>query len=125
MSYRHKSSACSKKTREILEDFEYQEESKYGLPEVEKAVNHTAKRENARSEQEEETNARTDEAEENVEQEIPVPPSPVNEAELLEEYIPIQEASFEVEAAKEDIEKKRKKRNYREFRSDYSKVQGS
>lgn len=125
MSYRHKRSACSKKTREILEDFEYQEESKYGLPQVETAVNHTAKREDARSEQEEETNARIDETEESVEQEIPVPPSPVNEAEFLEEYIPIQEASFEVEEAKEDIEKKRKKRNYREFRSDYSQVQGS
>ncbi|MHA2378380.1 MAG: hypothetical protein ACXADO_02780 [Candidatus Thorarchaeota archaeon] len=122
MSYRHKRSACSKKTREILEDFEYQEEDKYGLIQVEKAVNPAAKRERARSKQENGSNVRASEAEEIVEQEIPVPPLPVNEAELLEEYVPIQEASFEVEAAKEDIEKKRKKRNYREFRSDYAKV---
>jgi hypothetical protein len=119
MSYRHKRSTCSKKTREILEDFEYQEESKYGLPRVETAVNPTAESEGVRSEHEEGANVHADEAGERVEQDIPIPPTPVNEAELLEEYVPIQEASFEVEEAKEQIEKKRKKRNYREFRPDY------
>ena len=119
MSYRHKRTTCSKKTQEILEDFEYQEESKYGLPQVETAVNDTVKREKPRSEHEEEANVRTDEVEERVEPDIPIPPTPVNEAEFLEEYVPIQEASFEVEEAKEQIEKKRKKRNYREFRQDY------
>jgi hypothetical protein len=119
MSYRHKRTACSKKTREILEDFEYQEESKYGLPQVEAAVNPTTERERAHSEHEEEANVRADEVEERVEPDIPIPPTPVNEAESLEEYVPIQEASFEVEEAKEQIEKKRKKRNYREFRQDY------
>ena len=119
MSYRHKRTTCSKKTQEILEDFEYREESKYGLPQVETAVNDTAKGERARSEREEEANVRADEVGERVEPDIPIPPTPVNEAEFLEEYVPIQEASFEVEEAKEQIEKKRKKRNYREFRQDY------
>ncbi|MFX0046220.1 MAG: hypothetical protein ACFE8Z_10265 [Candidatus Hermodarchaeota archaeon] len=122
MSYRHKRSECSKKTRDILEEFEYRKENKYGLPHAKSAVNDTAKREGSSRECEEEANVRADETGEGTEQEVPVPPTPVNEAEFLEEYIPIQEASFEVEEAKEKIEKKRKKRNYREFRSDVVSV---
>lgn len=122
MSYRHKRTECSKKMREILEEFEYQEENKYGLPQVESAVNDTAKREGSGGESEEEANVRAREAGGRIEQEVPIPPTPVNEAEVLEEYIPIKEASFEVEEAKEKMEKKRKKRNYREFRSDIISV---
>ncbi len=118
MSYRHKRTECSKRTREILEDFEYLEENKYGLPRVEAAVNDTAIGEGSRRGDEEKTNVRAGKAGGRAEQEVPIPPTPVNEAEILEEYVPIEEASFEVEAAKEKIEKKRKRRNYREFRSD-------
>ncbi|MHA2602849.1 MAG: hypothetical protein AM324_012065 [Candidatus Thorarchaeota archaeon SMTZ1-83] len=119
MSYRHKRTSALKRTREILEDYEYREESKYGLPQVGAAINQTAKREGAHSEPEEEANRRTEGTGERPGQEIPIPPMPVNEAEFLEEYVPIEEASFEVEATKEKIEKKRKRRNYREFRSEY------
>ncbi|MFW9945153.1 MAG: hypothetical protein ACFFB7_09160 [Candidatus Sifarchaeia archaeon] len=58
MSYRHKRTECSKKMREILEEFEYQEENKYGLPQVESAVNDTANREGSGRECEEEANVR-------------------------------------------------------------------
>jgi hypothetical protein len=55
-----------------------------------------------------------------MEDEIQLPPMPVNETEGLEDYSPIEEPTFEVEATKEEVEKKRKKRNYVEFREDYA-----
>ncbi len=123
MSYRHKKSSCSKKTREILEDFEPPEEDKYGPVQVSGAVNDVASSKEDDSVKEEEANVRTPDAEERLEsddeRQVQIPPLPTNEMELLEDYVPIQEATFEVEATKEDIEKKKKKRNYVEFRPDY------
>ncbi|MFQ5831966.1 MAG: hypothetical protein ACE5H4_04650 [Candidatus Thorarchaeota archaeon] len=123
MSYRHKKSSCSKKTREILEDFEPPEEDKYGPVQVTEAVNDLASRKESDTAKEKETNVLPPDAEERLrsddERQVQIPPMPTNEIEPLEDYVPIQEASFEVEATKEDIEKKRKKRNYVEFRADY------
>ncbi|MFW9800809.1 MAG: hypothetical protein ACFFD9_10255 [Candidatus Thorarchaeota archaeon] len=123
MSYRHKKSSCSKKTREILEDFEPPEEDKYGPVQVVEAVNDVTPSKETDAVTEEETNVHSPDAEEGLrsddERQVQIPPMPTNEIELLEDYVPIQEASFEVEATKEDLEKKRKKRNYVEFRADY------
>ncbi len=123
MSYRHKKSSCSKKTREILEDFEPPEDDKYGQVQVAGAVNDVTSGEETDTVKKEETNVLSPDAEEglesNDERQVQIPPMPTNEVELLEDYVPIQEATFEVEATKEDIEKKKKKRNYVEFRPDY------
>ncbi|MFX0107715.1 MAG: hypothetical protein ACFE7R_05505 [Candidatus Hodarchaeota archaeon] len=54
-----------------------------------------------------------------IETEIQIPQSEINEAKIMEDYTPIQELSFEVEEAKDESEKKRKRRNYKEFRFDY------
>lgn len=40
----------------------------------------------------------------------------------METYQPIQEIDFEVSEVKEGFEKKKKRRNYIEFRPDYSKI---
>ncbi len=42
--------------------------------------------------------------------------------EEMESYQPAQELHFEVSEVKEKIEKKKKRRNYIEFRPDYSKI---
>jgi len=39
----------------------------------------------------------------------------------METYEPTQEMDFEVDEVKDSVEKKKKKRNYIEFRSDYEK----
>ena len=117
MTYRHKRAACSKEAREILEQYTGHSDKKYASVQFASAVN-VKFDEKTESEVEAEADNVCDE-EIQLEEDIQLPPMPVNETEILEDYVPIQEVSFEVEATKEEVEKKKKKRNYVEFRDDY------
>ncbi|MHA2066651.1 MAG: hypothetical protein ACXABY_19945 [Candidatus Thorarchaeota archaeon] len=119
MTYRHKKTICSKKTREILEKYTSQSDKKYASVQFASIVNV----ESAEKVEEEDTPEAENVLGEDVEcmeDEIQLPPMPVNETEGLEDYTPIEEPTFEVEDTKEEVEKKRKKRNYVEFREDYA-----
>jgi hypothetical protein len=115
MTYRHKKTICSKKTREILEKYTRQDQ-KYASVQFASVVNVEAAERSMEEEAEEAENVLDDDVD--CVEEIQLPPMPVNETEGLEDYVPIEEPTFEVEATKEEVEKKRKKRNYVEFRED-------
>ena len=117
MTYRHKKTICSKRTRDILERYTRQDE-KYASVQFASVVNTEATEERMEEEELREAENVLDEDLDCIE-EIQLPPMPINETEGLEDYTPIEEPTFEVEATKEEVEKKRKKRNYVEFREDY------
>jgi hypothetical protein len=119
MTYRHKKTICSKKTREILEKYTSHSDEKYASVELASVVNKESSEKPMDEESPEAENV-LDEDVDLMEDEIQLPPMPVNETEGLEDYSPIEEPTFEVEATKEEVEKKRKKRNYVEFREDYA-----
>ncbi|MFX1439711.1 MAG: hypothetical protein ACFFFD_05630 [Promethearchaeota archaeon] len=117
MTYRHKKMICSKRTRDILEEYTRQD-GKYASVQFASAVNTEATEESMEEEVPEAENV----LDEDVDciTEIQLPPMPINETEGFEDYTPIEEPTFEVEATKEEVEKKRKKRNYKESRKDYA-----
>ena len=119
MTYRHKKTICSKKTREILERYTGHSDKKYASVEFDSAVNVEAAEKPEDEECPEAENV-LDEDADVMDEEIQLPPMPVNETEGLEDYAPMEEPTFEVEDTKEEVEKKRKKRNYVEFREDYA-----
>ncbi|MHA2140422.1 MAG: hypothetical protein ACXADC_04955 [Candidatus Thorarchaeota archaeon] len=118
MTYRHKKTICSKKTREILEKYTSQGDKKYASVQFASAVNVESVEKVEEEDGPEADNVLADEVD-CMDQEIQLPPMPVNEMEGLEDYTPMEEPTFEVEETKEEMEKKRKKRNYVEFRDDY------
>jgi hypothetical protein len=115
MTYRHKKMICSKKTQDILEDYTRQD-GKYASVQFASVVNIETREKSMEEEVPEAENVLDDDVD--CIDEIQLPPMPVNETEGLEDYTPIEEPTFEVEATKEEVEKKRKKRNYVEFRED-------
>ena len=119
MTYRHKKMICSKKTREILEKYTSHSDKKYASVQFDSVVNVEVAEKVMDEECPEAENVREEDTE-FMDDEIQLPPMPVNETEGLEDYAPIEEPTFEVEATKEEVEKKRKKRNYVEFREDYA-----
>jgi len=124
MSYRHKKSDSRKGPKEILGNilrlglisYEF-----FGAPEVEEEIVSTEK-----SIPIDTPNTLPEEAEDlyddSEEEPILLPPKPKDSSDLSEQYIPIQEIDFEVEEIQKDSEKKKKRRNYVEFREDYGKV---
>lgn len=118
MTYRHKKAACSKEAREILEKYARQDDKKYASVQFASAIN-VKFDERSKTEEESEEAENVCDEEIQLDEGIQLPPMPVNETEVFEEYVPIQEVSFEVEETKEVVEKKRKKRNYVEFRDEY------
>ncbi len=116
MTYRHKKTICSKKTREILERYTRTSDSKYASVQLVSVVNIETDQKDPEEDCPEAENVLDEDAD--CIEEIQLPPMPVNETEGLEEYAPMEEPTFEVEATKEEVEKKRKKRNYVEFRED-------
>jgi len=115
MTYRHKKTICSKRTRDILERYTRQDR-KYASVQFASLVNIEETEKNMEEEVPEAENVLSEEVD--CIEEIQLPPMPVNDTEILEDYTPIEEPTFEVEATKEEVEKKRKKRNYVEFRED-------
>jgi hypothetical protein len=125
MSYRHKKSAYRKSPEEILGNvlrlglisYEF-----FGTPEIEEEIVSTEKSIPVDSPNvlpEDADDIYDDEEEEEV---LVLPPLPKPELESSEQYVPIQELQFEVREVQEVIEKKKKRRNYLEFRVDYGKV---
>jgi hypothetical protein len=124
MSYRHKKSASRKGPKEILGNilrlglisYDF-----FSTPEVEEEIVSTEKSIpiDTPNTLPEETEDIFDDSEE---EELVLPPSPEDISELSDQYIPVQEIEFEVEEIQEDCEKKKKRRNYLEFRADYGKV---
>jgi hypothetical protein len=117
MTYRHKRTICSKKPRDILEKYTRQD-GRYASVQFVSVVNIETTEENMEEEVPEAENVLDEDVD--CMEEIQLPPMPINETEGLEDYTPIEEPTFEVEATKEEVEKKRKKRNYVEFREDYA-----
>ena len=118
MTYRHKKTICSKKTREILEKYTRLSDEKYASVQSDNVVN-LEDAEKPLDEECPDAENVLDEDVDIIDDDIQLPPMPVNETEGLEDYAPIEEPTFEVEDTKEEVEKKRKRRNYVEFREDY------
>ncbi|MFW9968057.1 MAG: hypothetical protein ACFFEA_12960 [Candidatus Thorarchaeota archaeon] len=119
MTYRHKKTICSKRTREILERYASISDQKYASAQHASAINLEDSEKPIDENCPDAENVRNEDTD-LIDNEIQLPPIPVNETEGLEDYTPIEEPTFEVEATKEEMEKKRKKRNYVEFRDDYA-----
>jgi hypothetical protein len=123
LTYRHKRDSCSKETREILENLFRDDLGSYEL---------TEERQTKTTDQEEP--AEPLKGDENVltaqavlllsDTGEPLDRGRVNPVGVagLERYLPPHEVNFEATEAKESFEKKKKKRNYVEFRADYSRT---
>jgi hypothetical protein len=104
MSYHHKRKSCSKKTREILEEILQMEKAEYRMDEFESTVVET----------------KPDCADNGTVNLLPGQGEPVEvDFEELESYEPTDKIDCEAATVKESFEKKKKKRNYIEFRPDY------
>ena len=97
MTYRHKKMICSKKTQDILEDSRRQD-GKYASVQFASVVNIETREKSMEEEVPEAENVLDDDVD--CIDEIQLPPMPVNETEGLEDYAPIEEPTFEVEATK-------------------------
>jgi hypothetical protein len=104
MSYHHKRKSCSKKTREIIEEILQMQKAEYRMVEFASTVSETKPES-------------IDNGTAN-----PLPGSGENaevDFEELESYEPTDKIDCEAATVKESFEKKKKKRNYIEFRPDY------
>jgi hypothetical protein len=123
MSYRHKKSAFAGGPREALSNIVKLELISYDLANPPKAQKESASREEKGDEEEPNTLPEdTEETFDKEESEIALPPSHDIETDLCDRYDPAQDLQFEVEEVKEVFEKKKKRRNYMEFRVDYGRL---
>ncbi len=123
MTYRHKKDPCTKETKEIVENILQMEASDYDLADSSEIVTsgktiqimrHEDHEVNTIPEDTEELMEKCSEKEEIVDGEC-------ISLEDMETYEPCQEVEtdFEVTEIQEGIEKKKKKRNYIEYRKEY------
>jgi hypothetical protein len=104
MSYHHKRKSCSKKTREILEEILQMEKAEYRMVEISSTVAET----------------KPESIDNGVVNPLPGECEPADvDFEELESYEPTDKINCEAATVKESLEKKKKKRNYIEFRPDY------
>lgn len=104
MSYHHKRKSCSKKTREIIEEILHMEKAEYRMVEFTSTVEEP----------------KPDFADNDTVNLLPGEEEPVkSNFEELESYEPSDKIDCEAATVKESLEKKKKKRNYIEFRPDY------
>lgn len=108
MTYRHKRDQCAKETRDIIENILRENVSSYdmidsggGLSQKSKETMHI---ENGANVLVSDIDRDTD------------------NLDKMEHYKPSQEFDFEVSEVKEGFEKKKKRRNYIEFRADYVNI---
>jgi hypothetical protein len=105
MSYHHKRKSCSKKTREILEEILQMEKAEYRMVEFASTVAET----------------KPDCIDNGTTNPLPGGEDSVEmDFEELESYEPTDKINCEAATVKESLEKKKKKRNYIEFRPDYA-----
>ncbi len=121
MTYHHKRDSCSKETREILDNIFHHELSGYELPEQRvkasssKADSHDEGRENVLPEEAAGLLAEFGVHATDSETDMALPAA-------RDRYLPPHQLDFEAAEAKESYEKKKKHRNYVEFRPDYEKT---
>ena len=109
MTYHHKRGSCLKETREILDDILHMKKSEYETIQP-SSVSSTPKPKEEK--QAETANILPGDNEAIMSEE---------EQAEMESYEPTQEMDFEVDEVKDCLEKKKKRRNYIEFRPDYEK----
>ena len=121
VTYRHKKDPCMKETKEIVENILRMKASDYDLTDPSEIVT-SGKTIQINRREEHEANVLPDDTEEVMgecsEDEVIVDGDCVS-LEDMESYESGQEIDIEVTELKEGIEKKKKKRNYLEFRKDY------
>ena len=126
MTYRHKKDPCTKETKEIVENILQNESSDYDLADSSEIVTSGKTVQIMRNENHE-VNTIPDETEELME-ECSENEEIVDEESIsledMETYEPDQEIEieFEVTELQEGIEKKKKKRNYIEYRKEYEEM---
>ena len=106
MGYHHKRDSCAKETREILDNILHMKKSEYAVLDSSDTLS------SSKPSEQKDSDAN------------PLPGETVDEEGALEDmetYEPTQEMDFEVDEIKDCLEKKKKRRNYIEFRSDYEK----
>ena len=104
VSYHHKRKSCSKKTREILEEILQMEKAEYRMVEFASTVSET----------------KPESIGNGISNPLPGEGEPAEaDFEELESYEPTDKIDCEAATVKESFEKKKKKRNYIEFRPDY------
>jgi hypothetical protein len=114
MTYEHKHAICTKKTEEIIGDI-----MRFAKSEYEIAMSGVS-----RGDAENEDDASDSEniippKGEKETGEVTTSEPPSEETNVMEHYEPIREMDFEPKEAQEAFEKKKKGRNYLEFRADY------
>ncbi|MBN2227976.1 MAG: hypothetical protein JW779_00160 [Candidatus Thorarchaeota archaeon] len=114
MTYRHKRDSCVKETKDIIENILQMTHSDYELTSTSEVI--TSRKSVKLAAAQEQSNIIHSETE------------AVNQEECItvddmEEYEPCQHIDFEISEVKEVFEKKKKKRNYIEFRPDYGKME--
>ncbi|MHA1965615.1 MAG: hypothetical protein ACXACG_10395 [Candidatus Thorarchaeota archaeon] len=112
MTYHHKRDSCAKEPREILDKILQMKKSEYEILEP-TTTSPTSK--TLDEKEPDETNVIQGEADSTASEEVSM--------EDMETYEPTQEIDFEVDEIKDCLEKKKKRRNYLEFRPDYEKDQ--
>jgi len=110
MTYHHKRDACTRETREILDNILQVKKSEYEMIEP-STTSFTSK--SIDKKQPDTTNVLPSEADSMLSEDGPMVD--------METYESMQEMDFEADEVKECLEKKKKGRNYIEFRPDYEK----
>ncbi|MFX1605143.1 MAG: hypothetical protein ACFFDD_04495 [Promethearchaeota archaeon] len=108
MTYHHKRGSCAKETREILANILQMKNSEYEI--LEPSATSSKPSEQKREDQANDLSGAIDEE-----------ASEVHARESMESYESTQEIDFEADEVKDCLEKKKKRRNYIEFRPDYEK----
>ncbi len=127
MTYRHKKDQCMKETKEIVENILQMEASDYDLADPSEIVT-SGKTVQIMRHENHEVNIIPDDTEELMEdcsENEEIVDGECISLEDMETYEPCQEidlSDFEVTELKEGIEKKKKKRNYIDFRKDYEEM---
>ena len=123
MTYHHKKERCMKDTKEIVENILQLKTSEYELSEPSEIVTSGKTIQIVRTEDKEANvlPSDTDEMMDCGSEELMVDGECVD-LEELESYDTGQDIDFEVTELKEGIEKKKKKRNYIEFKKDYDET---
>ncbi len=109
MTYRHKRDQCTKETRDIIENILHENMSSYDMTESSGGGLSEKSRETVHIENG--ANVLVSDMDKES-----------NNLDKMERYKPSQEFDFEVSEVKEGFEKKKKRRNYIEFRADYVKI---
>ena len=123
VTYHHKKDRCRKETKEIVDNILQMEASDYDLTDSSEIVTSGKTIQIIRSEKDPNVLPNdTEEIMEECDEEHAMIDGECVSLEDMETYEPSQEIDFEVTELKEGIEKKKKKRNYIEFRKDYDEM---